>query len=115
MLKIVYTADHVTVTRLKKTIEKVIAQRAILALRLGQDFHCQKGTASLLLPAGLVGGTDPQLPLCKVDDEYVEIALEGTWLASETEETGIFLAGLTPEVEARVLALWQTARLLTSV
>gem|GEM_PF-3154320 len=37
MLKVIYTAQHsITLTRLNKAVEKVVAQRAVLAVRLGQ-------------------------------------------------------------------------------
>ncbi len=117
MLKIVYAAETITVTRLAKPLEKVVAQRAVLAVRLGQALHIQKGVATLLLPAGLVGvaALGKKLPICLVDEEAVELTLGGTWLSGEAEgQDGVFLAVLPTTIESLIVTLWQTARLLAS-
>jgi hypothetical protein len=116
MLKMMFTAEGITVTRLKKSVEKVVAQRTVLAVRLGESLHVQKGTATLLLPQSMVRGLVGKVDLCAVDEADVEVTFAGTWLSAHHDaDEGVFLAVLTPEVEALVVSLWHTARLLASV
>ncbi len=51
MLKLNYTEDGLYMERVLSSPELVIAQRVVLAMRLGQTIHLQPGHASFLLPA----------------------------------------------------------------
>jgi hypothetical protein len=55
MLKVVYTAESITVVCLAGRLERLVAQRSVLAVRLGQSLHIQRGIATLLLPLDLAG------------------------------------------------------------
>lgn len=115
MLKLVYSATGLTITRISKSLEKVVAQRAVLAVRLGQSLSIQKATCSVLFPKGLTGRLGEHLTLCVADREHHEITLTGTWLTTEPEsEEGILLVILPRTLEGQIVGLWQTARLLAS-
>ncbi len=117
MLKIVYTTEGITVTRLTASLEKVVAHRAVLAVRLGHALRIEKGTATLLFPRQLeaVAPLAQVLELSHVDSDYLEGSFSGVWISQDNEEEGVFLVQLPAKVESRIAALWQATRLLTSV
>jgi hypothetical protein len=114
MLKIVYTADSITVTCLAGHLERLVAQRSVLAVRLGESFHIQQGIATLLLPLDLAGIEElgAELNPYPVDAECLEVSLPGVWLAQDLEvPEGVFLAVLQPATEVLLSMLWQKAQL----
>jgi hypothetical protein len=117
MLKIVYSADSITVTCLAGRLERLVAQRSVLAVRLGESFHIQQGIATLLLPLDLAGieelGTE--LNPYPVDAEFLEVSLPGIWLTQDLEtQEGMFLAVLQPATEIGLHTLWQKAQMLAT-
>jgi hypothetical protein len=117
MLKVVYTAESITVTCLAVRLERLVAQRSVLAVRLGESLHIQRGIATLLLPLDLAGieelGTE--LNPYPVDDECLEVSLAGVWLAQDLEvPEGVFLAVLQPATEVLLSTLWQKGQLLAT-
>jgi hypothetical protein len=117
MLKVVYAAESITVTCLAGRLERLVAQRSVLAVRLGQSLHIQKGIATLLLPLDLDGIEDlgTELNPYPVDTECLEVSLPGVWLAQELEvPEGVFLSVLQPATEVLLAMLWKKAQLLAT-
>jgi len=120
MLKLAYTEQGTIVTRLTKPLEKIVAQRAILAARLGQSLYMEKAVATLLFAADLPGiqRLQPELDIAPVDNEgrILEARFHGLWIGSEPEsEQGMLLCVLQPVNESLVVALWQASRACASV
>ncbi len=117
MLKIVYTADSITVTCLAGRLERIVAQRSVLSVRLGESFHIQQGIATLLLPLDLAGIEElgAELNPYPVDAEFLEVSLPGIWLTQDLEaQAGVFLSVLQPTTEVVLNTLWQKAQLLAA-
>jgi hypothetical protein len=112
MLKLNYTDVGLYMERTMTNPEMLIAQRVLLAMRLGRlprrgncfaPLHVEPGRASFLLPADI-----PQLKvlemalqqehssvvtLIAVDEEYVEVGLSGSWIAEDKDaHEGVFLS-----------------------
>lgn len=118
MLKLTYTDVGLHTERVFLDPEVLIAQRAVLALRLGHSLHLEPGKAAFLLPASgsawnqlsAIARRESHLGLTitPVDDNYVEISLYGSWLAqSPNAHEGTFLAVLSTAAEYWVHKLWQ--------
>jgi hypothetical protein len=127
MLKLNYTDVGLFMEWTMTNPELLIAQRVLLAMRLGQTLYIEPGRASFLLPADI-----PELKvlemalnreygsvvtLIAVDEEYVEVGLSGSWIAEDKDaHEGMFLAVMSvyPErgtashrTEFLVYKLWQ--------
>jgi hypothetical protein len=118
MLKLNYTNVGLFMERTMTNPELLIAQRVLVAMRLGQMLHIEPGRASVLLPADL-----PQLQvlemalhreygsvvtLIAVDEEYVEVGLSGSWIAEDKDaHEGMFLAVMSDRTEFLIYKLWQ--------
>ncbi|MBF2029211.1 MAG: hypothetical protein IGS48_21015 [Oscillatoriales cyanobacterium C42_A2020_001] len=107
--------------------ELLIAQRVLLAMRLGQTLHVEPGRASFLLPADIpqLKGLEMALQreygsavtLIAVDEEFVEVGLSGSWIAEDKDaHEGMFLTVMSvyPEggtahhrTEFLIYKLWQ--------
>ncbi|MEO0826280.1 MAG: alr0857 family protein [Cyanobacteria bacterium J06639_16] len=122
MLKLTYTDVGLHTERVFVDPEVLIAQRAILALRLGQTLHLEPGKAAFLLPATVsalnqlsaIARRESHLGLTitPVDDDYVEISLYGSWLAcGANAHEGTFLAVLSVSAEYWVHKLWQETQI----
>lgn len=126
MLKLTYIENGFHLECLTKSLEEWVALRVILALRVGDYICIEPSTASFLLPADLPGldlladevrrqGTDA-ITLCACDAEYVEVSLQGTWLASDAEGAeGVFVAVMSHSTEFFLFKLWQEAQMSASV
>lgn len=100
-------------------------QRVMLAVYAGETLHVEPGRAAFLIEADtpevdqlrrvLQNDATDVISISAVDDDYVEVSLKGTWIASSAQaESGTFVAALTPESEKLVCLLWQaTQRLVT--
>ncbi len=126
MLKLNYTEVGLYRSRTVTSLEMVIAQRVVLALRFGRSLNIEPGRASFLLPAdipeleqlemALQREYSPVVTVIPVDDEFVEVSLNGSWIA-ETKEAheGMFLTIMSdslPEtlrerIERFIYKLWQ--------
>jgi len=118
MLKLNYTNVGLFMERTMTNPELLIAQRVLVAMRLGQRLHIEPGRASVLLPADI-----PQLQvlemalhreygsvvtLIAVDEEYVEVGLSGSWIAEDKDaHEGMFLAVMSDRTEFLIYKLWQ--------
>ena len=110
MLKLNYTDVGLYMERTMTNPELLIAQRVLLAMRLGQTLNVEPGHASFLLPADI-----PQLKvlemalhqdygsvvtLIAVDEEYVEVGLSGSWIAENKDaHEGMFLTVMGDRIE----------------
>lgn len=126
MLKLTYTEDGLYLERFAASVETTIAQRVVLAVRIGQPIFVQPGSASFLLPANAVNlkefkhavqGESPQtIELCQVDDEFYEVSIRGTWIANRSEaHEGMFVSRLSDRTEVFVEKLWKTTQELVSL
>jgi len=118
MLKLNYTEVGLYMERVVTSLELLIAQRVVLAMRLGQTLHVEPGCASFLLPADLSELAHLELALSQeqsasatvisVDSEYVEVSLTGSWIADSDEaQEGMFLTLLGDRSEFYIYKLWQ--------
>lgn len=119
MLKLTYTETGLHMEQVSTPLEVLLTQRVVLALRTEQSLYVEPGKASFLIVA-----TDPQLTylesllrqegnltIVPVDESYVEISLEGNWVArtAETHE-GMFVTSLSIKVEFFLYRLWQVSQ-----
>ncbi len=118
MLKLTYTDVGLYLERLTVSLETLIAQRVILAMRLGQTLHVEPGKAAFLLPMDTPGlerleamirlERVQDVVIIAVDDECVEVSIKGNWIAQDVAaHEGTFLAMLGDRTELFVYKLWQ--------
>ena len=126
MLKLIYMENSFRMERLAQSLEDWVKMRAILALRVGASFNVEPSTASFLLPANLPylgqleveARRDPNeaIALCICDAEYVEVCLQGTWIADAAQsEEGIFVVAMSDRAEFFLFSLWQESQTYVSV
>ncbi|MBD3887687.1 hypothetical protein IFO70_39915 [Phormidium tenue FACHB-886] len=118
MLKLNYTDVGLFMERTLTNPELLIAQRVLLAMRLGQTLYVEPGHASFLLPAdlpelekleaALQREYNPNAMILLVDDASVEVNLSGCWVAESKEaQEGMFLAVMSDRIERFIYKLWQ--------
>jgi hypothetical protein len=127
MLKLNYTDVGLYMEWTMTNPELLIAQRVLLAMRLGQPLHVEPSHVSFLLPADLpeLEGLEaalqrecnPSATVLPVDDDFVEVNLSGSWVAESKEaHEGMFLTVMSvyPEggtashqMERFIYKLWQ--------
>ncbi|MBD2462456.1 hypothetical protein H6G89_15520 [Oscillatoria sp. FACHB-1407] len=118
MLKLNYTEVGLYMEWVVTSLEMAIAQRVILAMRLGQALSVEPGRASFLLPADIpeLGHLEIMLHqecsgnvmITPVNDQFVEVSLSGSWVADSKEShEGMFLAVMSDGVECFIYKLWQ--------
>ncbi|MBW4646224.1 MAG: hypothetical protein KME23_25080 [Goleter apudmare HA4340-LM2] len=106
MLKLTYTERSFYLECLTLSLEEWVAQRAILALRVGQSLSIEPSTASFLLPVDLPGverlkaevqcHDSKIIALSPCDVEYIEVTLQGSWLSNGSEEAvGVFVTAMS--------------------
>lgn len=121
MLKLTYTEGSFYLECLTHSLEEWVAQRVILALRVGQSVRIEPSTASFLLPVDLPGveilvagvkrDDSEIMALSTCDAEYLEVTLQGSWLADASEDAvGVFVTTLSDRTEFFLHKLWQEAR-----
>ncbi|WP_392531430.1 alr0857 family protein [Nostoc sp. C117] len=126
MLKLTYTENSFYLECLTLSLEEWVAQRVILALRVGQTLSVEPSTASFLLPVDLSGvevlkaevrRDDREIiALCVCDSEYVEVTLRGSWLSDGSEDAeGVFITTMSDRAEFFLHKLWQEAQACASV
>ena len=117
MLKLNYTEVGLYMERVLTSLELTIAQRVVLAMRLGQSLSVEPGHASFLLPADIPELEQLEVALQRecssivsvipVDNEFVEVSLSGSWIAENNEaHEGMFLTVLSDRVEFFIYKLW---------
>jgi len=117
MLKLTYTETGLHMERVIAPLEVLIAQRVVLAMRLGQHLHIEPGRASFLLPATAPGLKQLEqilrvdqtqvVMVTPVDQEFVEATVYGSWIAETTQaEEGVFVTAVSDMAEFLLLRLW---------
>ncbi|MBD2771590.1 alr0857 family protein [Iningainema tapete] len=120
MLKLTYTETSFYLECLAQSLEQWVAQRVILALRIGHRLCVESSTASFLLPVDLPGvevleqivkRDDREIIALSVcDTEYLEVTLQGSWLSDgSTEADGVFVTTMSDRTEFFLHKLWLEA------
>ncbi|MBD2628280.1 MULTISPECIES: alr0857 family protein [Nostocaceae] len=126
MLKLTYTEGSFFLECLTLPIEEWVAQRVILALRVGQPLCCEPSTASFLLPVDLPGverlklevqrNDSEIIALCTGDAEYLEVTLQGSWLSDGADDAvGVFVTTMSDRTEFFLNKLWHESQVCDSV
>ncbi|MDZ8052554.1 MAG: alr0857 family protein [Aulosira sp. ZfuVER01] len=121
MLKLTYTERSFYLECLSLSLEEWVAQRVILALRVGQSICVEPSTASFLLPVDLPGveklkaevicNDSEIMALSTCDTEYLEVTLRGSWLSDGSEEAiGVFVTKMSDRTEFFLHKIWQEAQ-----
>lgn len=121
MLKLSYTDYGLFLEQVAASLDTVATQRVMLAVHVGETLHLEASRAAFLLPVKLPGITHLEsiletnatdaIALTNVDDDFVEISLKGTWIASSANaESGTFVTTLAPESEQLIYRLWQVTQ-----
>ncbi|MBG1244213.1 alr0857 family protein [Nostoc sp. NZL] len=121
MLKLTYTESSFYLECVTLSLEEWVAQRVILALRVGQSLCIEPSTASFLLPVDLPGvevlkaevKRDDRgiIALCACDAEYIEVTLWGSWLLDSSKDAvGVFVTTMSDRAEFFLHKLWQEAQ-----
>lgn len=121
MLKLNYNDYGLFLEQVSASIDAIATQRVMLAVYAGETLHIEPSRAAFLLPAHISGvaqlkrvlqtETKTFITLTRVDDEFLEVSLKGTWIASSAQaEAGTFITVLTPESEELVYQLWQATQ-----
>ena len=124
MLKLNYTESGLYMERVNVSLEELLTQRLILTLRTGQSIYVEPGKAAFLLPADVptltqlesaLGMEQSQNISVSPVDAFVEVSLEGTWIAESAEaHEGTFITALTDRTEFFVYKLWQATQFQVS-
>jgi 5-methylcytosine-specific restriction endonuclease McrA len=133
MLKLNYTDVGLYMERTMTNPELLIAQRVLLAMRLGRSLYIEPGCASFLLPAdiselkalemALQREYGSVVTLIAVDEEYVEVGISGSWIAEDKDaHEGMFLTVMSDSLsetlrertEFLIYQLWQMSEVHTS-
>ncbi|MBW4483552.1 MAG: hypothetical protein KME14_13495 [Tildeniella torsiva UHER 1998/13D] len=114
MLKLTYSDTDLLVEHLDLTVEAMVTQRSLVALRAGQPLVVQPGYGAFALPddlpgiAALKAGGQGAIDISPCDIDWLEVTLRGTWLAdSAASAEGILVAELGPALEHQLVVLWQ--------
>lgn len=118
MLKLNYTDVGLYMERTMTNPELLIAQRVLLAMRLGQTLHVEPGRASFVLPVdipeleglemALQREYDSAVTLIAVDEQFVEVGISGSWIAEDKDaHEGMFLTVMSDRAEFLIYKLWQ--------
>ncbi len=121
MLKFNYTDLGLFLEQVNTCLEALIADRVLLAVRLGATLHVEAGRAAFLLPVVADGIAeldqairqtgDARISLSVVDAEFVEVSLHGTWIADRADaHEGIFVAAVGDRIEFFICKLWQATQ-----
>ncbi|MBT9316985.1 alr0857 family protein [Leptothoe spongobia] len=121
MLKLNYTDYGLFLEQVTASLDVVATQRVMLAVHIGESLHLEPSQASFLLPIELPGINQLEcllrqhaadtIALTSVDDDFVEVSLKGTWMASSANaESGTFITALAPESEMLIYELWQVTQ-----
>ena len=121
MLKLNYTDYGLFLEQVAASLDTVAKQRVMLAVHVGETLHLESSRAAFLLPVKLPGITHLEsiletnatdaIAITNVDDDFVEVSLKGTWIASSASaESGTFVTTLAPESEQLIYRLWQVTQ-----
>lgn len=125
MLKLTYNDVGMHLEHFCGSMETVVTQRTLLALRLGCSICVQPGMASFLIPvdgmnlktfeAVMQGDAARSIEICNVDAEFYEVSICGVWIANSHEGLdGMFVAAMPEKTEFYVHKLWQISQDMVS-
>ena len=125
MLKLTYTEFGLHLERVTVSLETLVCQRVVLALRMSQALHVEPSRAAFLLSVEAPGFADLEklvrsdrvavLSIAPVDEGFVEVSVQGSWIANTAEaHSGMFVTALSDRVEFFVYKLWQATHLQVS-
>lgn len=124
MLKLTYTEFGLHLERVTVSLEALVSQRVVLALRTGQTLHIEPSRAAFLLSIAAPGFAELEklvrlervpVSIAPVDDQFVEVSVEGSWIATTVEaHSGMFVTALSDRTEFFVYKLWQATQLQAS-
>ncbi|MEL6929927.1 MAG: alr0857 family protein [Cyanobacteria bacterium J06600_6] len=121
MLKITYLENDIYLEQLDESVEVWKTNRILVNLRAAFSIYVESSIASIILPItyrvnSLVKLAKEQpIELIPCDEEYLEVALIGSWLAKEQDsEEGVFVCELGREIETCLYELWQESQVSTS-
>jgi hypothetical protein len=126
MLKLTYSEVGLHLERFYGSVETVVTQRTVLALRLGRAICVQPGTASFLVPVDAVNlkafkatvqvEQARAIEICAVDADFYEISIRGVWIANGNDaHEGMFVAAMQDKTEFFVHKLWLASQSVSSV
>ena len=139
MLKLNYTDLGLHMEHVTASVDVIVAQYVLVAMRLGKSMHVEQSRASFLMPADSItleklqdvlhrgndttfGGEVAILPqewcftIEPVDHSFVEISMSGTWMSESLDgDVGIFLTSFDPHTEYLLHQLWQETQRQTSL
>ncbi len=126
MLKLIYTEMGLHMAYDAVSLEAVVSEHVVLSVRMGESLHIEVGEASFLIPVQTPGLEALEtslhryvqtLELVRVDAEYLEVCLGGTWMAQSIDaHEGMFLTTYDYETELLLHRLWhETGQPLTPV
>lgn len=114
MLKLTYSDADLLIEYLDLTVEAMVTQRSLVALRAGQPLVVQPGYGAFALPTQLPGIAalkaegQGAIDIAPCDIGWLEVTLRGTWLTDNaTSAEGILVAELGPALERQLVVLWQ--------
>lgn len=125
MLKWIYTEAGLHLEQVSSSLESLIAQRVLLAMRTNQTLHVEPGRASFLVPVNTLGLASLEMSLQLearseiavevVDDRFVEISLHGSWIAESADiQEGMLITAFSEGIEFFVYELWQVSQTYVS-
>lgn len=121
MLKLHYSDSGLFMEPVADSLENWLNQRVLFSARVGQNLYVSPSQASFLLPAAVMPLTELELMLwleratdihvCPVDVDFVEVSVQGTWVAESAQaHEGTLLMTASESVEALLYRLWQTSQ-----
>ncbi len=119
MLKLTYTELGLHLERIDQSLEELVSQRSILALRIGESMCVQPGNISFLVPAQEIeqllleqtNRMDSAVSFCSVDEDFDEVSIAGTWISQHSQVAeGLFTASLADSTEEMIEQLWQCSQ-----
>lgn len=130
MLKLNYTDLGLHMEHVTASVDVIVAQYVLVAMRLGKSMHVEQSRASFLMPADSIVLDQLQdvlrrdsdttsagkVAITPVDHAFVEISMSGTWMSESLDgDVGIFLTSFDPQTEYLLHQLWQETQRQTSL
>jgi hypothetical protein len=120
MLKLTYSEFGLHLEQIGESLEQLVVQRSILAVRIGESLCIQPGNASFLVStAAMTANLDLDritnlhhpISFCCVDEDFYEVNIAGVWITKNSQAAeGLFAARLGDRAESVVQHLWQSSQ-----
>ena len=121
MLKFNYSDLGLNVERIERTVEEIVSQRMLLAMRVGETLCSEPGRASFLVAIDHLWFDDllktidqtgcRDIEVCMADAQFAEVSMVGTWIASSPEaHEGILVCTFGATLEALIDRMWAVDR-----